>query len=156
VSGSHDRTVRVWDIQTRRLVYRPLVAHNYATAFVAFSFDGARIVSGDFSHTLCVWDAQTGALLFGPSNGLPVESLNFPFNVSAGRIAVAPNGKWVVYSSCSEKNHTVSVWNSEIGCSALELVDGMVWEVAFSPDGKRLAMSSSDTIRVYDWPPADI
>ena len=46
ISGSDDKTVRVWDAQTGQSVMHPLKGHNHIVTSVAFSPDGRHIVSG--------------------------------------------------------------------------------------------------------------
>ena len=60
VSGSDDKTVRVWDADTGKPVGEPLTGHTDAVSSVAFSPDGNRIVSGSDDKTVRVWDAATG------------------------------------------------------------------------------------------------
>ena len=51
VSGSHDKTVRVWDAQTGQIAMDPLEGHNHLVTSVAFSADGRHIVSGSHDKT---------------------------------------------------------------------------------------------------------
>ena len=60
VSGSDDKTVRVWDAATGQPIGAPLTGHTGAVNSVAFSPDGKRIVSGSDDKTVRVWDAATG------------------------------------------------------------------------------------------------
>src|SRR3984885_4342130 len=69
VSGSYDRTIRVWDAQTGNVVSGPFEGHTKAVNSVAFSPDGKQIVSGSDDKTIRVWDAQTGNVVSGPFNG---------------------------------------------------------------------------------------
>lgn len=62
VSGSDDRTVRVWDTQTGENI-KALEGHTAAVSSVAFSPDSLFIVSGSRDHTLRVWDPQTGKVI---------------------------------------------------------------------------------------------
>jgi WD40 repeat protein len=57
VSGSVDRTVRVWDAESG-VELLCLRGHESTVTRVAFSPDGRRIVSG--SGTMRVWDAESG------------------------------------------------------------------------------------------------
>jgi WD40 repeat protein len=59
VSGSYDKTLRVWDAQTGKEL-AVLKGHSSYVYSVAFSPDGAHIVSGSHDKTVRVWDAQTG------------------------------------------------------------------------------------------------
>ena len=59
VSGSLDKTVKVWDAQTGQETLT-LKGHTGGVLSVAFSPDGKRLVSGSEDKTVKVWDAQTG------------------------------------------------------------------------------------------------
>ena len=62
VSGSDDRTVRVWDAVTGTRLGAPLAGHDGAVSAVAIGRAGDRdvIVSGSDDKTVRVWDAVTG------------------------------------------------------------------------------------------------
>jgi WD40 repeat protein/mono/diheme cytochrome c family protein len=59
LSGSDDRTVRLWDARTGRLV-KVLTGHEAGVRSVAFSPGQARIVSAGNDATVRLWDARTG------------------------------------------------------------------------------------------------
>jgi WD40 repeat protein len=61
VSGSWDRTVRLWDAATGAL-QQTLKGHSAEVTSVAFSPDGTQVVSGSDDRTVRLWDAATGAL----------------------------------------------------------------------------------------------
>ena len=63
VSGSLDKTVRVWDAVTGTLI-NTLQGHSGGVTAVAYSPDGTKIVSGSGDKTVRVWDAVTGTLIF--------------------------------------------------------------------------------------------
>ncbi|MCG9892741.1 MAG: AAA family ATPase, partial [Thermosynechococcaceae cyanobacterium MS004] len=69
VSGSGDKTLRLWDAQTGQPIGQPLRGHTKAVLSVAFSPDGQRIVSGSLDKTLRLWDAQTGQPIGQPLQG---------------------------------------------------------------------------------------
>ena len=52
VSGSKDKTIRLWDAETGELVRPPLEGHQSSVSSVAFSPDGKRIVSGSGDNTI--------------------------------------------------------------------------------------------------------
>jgi hypothetical protein len=62
VSGSDDKTVRVWDAETGAQLAR-LEGHEEEVFSVAFAPDGRRIISGSIDNTVRVWDAETGRSL---------------------------------------------------------------------------------------------
>ena len=61
VSGSDDKTVRLWDTAIGAL-QQTLEGHSNAVRSVAFSPDGKQVVSGSEDTTVRLWDAATGAL----------------------------------------------------------------------------------------------
>ncbi|GAU43627.1 hypothetical protein TSUD_23960 [Trifolium subterraneum] len=61
-SGSGDRTVRFWDINTQTPLFT-CKGHDSSVLFVAWSPDGKYLVSGSESGELICWDPQTGKSL---------------------------------------------------------------------------------------------
>ncbi|ODS31963.1 MAG: NTPase [Candidatus Scalindua rubra] len=60
--GGHDKTVRLWDRDTGKLV-RIFEGHTAWVHSVAFSPDGRYIVSGSVDASLKIWNSETGKLL---------------------------------------------------------------------------------------------
>src|SRR5580698_1225025 len=69
VSGSQDRTIRVWNAMTGETVAGPFTGHTDSVRSVAFSPDGQHIVSGSSDHTIRVWNVTTGETSAGPFLG---------------------------------------------------------------------------------------
>ena len=59
VSGSDDKTLKVWDVATGKEL-RTLEGHGGWVNAVALSGDGRTAVSGSSDKTLKVWDVATG------------------------------------------------------------------------------------------------
>jgi uncharacterized membrane protein YqiK len=57
VSGSADKTLRLWDVQTGQPLGEPLRGHGGSVLSVAFSPDGRCLVSGSQDETLRLWPA---------------------------------------------------------------------------------------------------
>jgi WD40 repeat protein/serine/threonine protein kinase len=77
VSGSRDRTARLWDARTGATL-RVLVGHLDAVDCVAFSTDGTRVATGTREGTVRLWDAATGKeLAVTPAHLLGVKALAF-------------------------------------------------------------------------------
>jgi WD40 repeat protein len=62
VSGSHDKTVRLWDAVTGAAL-QTLEGHSDWVNSVTFSPDGKQVVSDSDDKTARLWDAMTGAVL---------------------------------------------------------------------------------------------
>ena len=60
-SGSHDETVRLWDVVTNQ-PQAALFGHTAEVHSVAFSPDGKTLVSGSLDDTVRLWDTDTGQL----------------------------------------------------------------------------------------------
>ncbi|KAG9075711.1 hypothetical protein FRC06_009942, partial [Ceratobasidium sp. 370] len=142
VSGSHDKTVRVWDADTGAPIGEPLTGHSDLVTSVAFSPDGHRIVSGSCDRTVRVWDADTGAPIGEPLTG---------HSLFVASVAFSPDGHRIVSGS---DDNTVRVWNADTSVPIGEPLTGhsnSVTSVAFSPDGHRVVSGSFDkTVRVWD------
>jgi F-box and WD-40 domain protein 1/11 len=65
VSGSRDRTLRIWDLDTRRLVRPPLRAHVGSVLCLQFDADPDEdlIVSGSSDATVVLWKFSTGQII---------------------------------------------------------------------------------------------
>jgi WD40 repeat protein len=138
-SGSRDRTLKVWDVQTGE-VQMTLRGHTGSIDKVVFSPDGTRIASGSDDRTLKVWDARTGLeILTLQGHTGPVQS-----------VAFSPSGKHLVSGG---DDTMVKVWDSQSGQEILTLKGhtNRVGSVAFSADGTRIASGSGDrTLKVWD------
>ncbi|KZP17439.1 hypothetical protein FIBSPDRAFT_1046926 [Athelia psychrophila] len=142
VSGSGDKTVRVWDAVTGQAALPPLEGHEDLVWSVAFSPDGTKIVSGSDDKTVRGWDAITGQAALPPLEGH--EDL-------VNSVAFSPDGTKVVSGSADK---TVRVWDAVTGQAALPPLEGheqSVMSVAFSPDGTEIVSRSSEgTARLWD------
>ncbi|KAH8674500.1 WD40-repeat-containing domain protein [Tricladium varicosporioides] len=139
VSGSDDKTIRLWDAVTGTLL-QTLEGHSESVKSVAFSPDGKQAVSGSNDRTVRLWDAVTGALLQtleGHSGW--VNSVTF-----------SPDGRQVVSGS---NDRAVRLWDAVTGrlLQTLEGHSSLVNSVAFSPDGKQVVSGSGDKmVQLWD------
>jgi WD40 repeat protein/serine/threonine protein kinase len=58
VSGGHDRTVRIWDLETGQ-EERRFEGHSNVVECVSFSPDGRRVLSGSWDGLVVCWEADT-------------------------------------------------------------------------------------------------
>ncbi len=107
VTGSDDRTAKVWDARTGTALLE-LKGHTGGVTSVSFSPDGTRILTGSGDETAKVWDARTGTALLelkGHTGG--VSSVSF-----------SPDGTRILTGS---GDRTAKVWDARTGTALLEL-----------------------------------
>jgi WD40 repeat protein len=122
VSGSFDKTVRLWDTATGAAL-QTLTGHWGSVRSVVFSPDGKQVVSGSGDWTVRLWDAVTGAEL---------QTLK-GHSDSVRLVGFSPDGKQVVSASDDE---TVRLWDAMTG-EVLQTLEGhsdSTGSVAFWPD----------------------
>ena len=141
VSCSVDKTVKVWDAVSRRLI-RTLEGHTDSVTSVAFSPDGKTIASGGSDQTIKLWDAGDGRL---------IHSLrDQDYEIRA--IAFSPDGKILASASAGK---VIVLWDVKTGELISEFGDHPAGaaSVRFSPDGKTLASGGGDkTVKLWEVP----
>lgn len=75
ISGSHDQTVRLWEVSTGECL-KVLQGHDNWVWSVAFSPDGHSIASASQDETIKLWDAKTGDCLKTLPVPKPYEGMN--------------------------------------------------------------------------------
>lgn len=99
VSGSRDRTIRIWDLTTRRLVRGPLVGHTGSVLCLQFDADEEEdiIISGSSDTDVIVWKFSTGEQVKKIRQAHRESVLNLKYDK-----------RYLV--TCS-KDKTINVWN---------------------------------------------
>jgi len=140
LSGSADRTVRVWDIESGRCL-RVLEGHTNNVRSVAWSPDQLYAVSGSsLDRTVRVWDVESGRclrVLEGHTNEI-------------WSVAWSADGRRALSDSF---DRTVRVWDVESG-RCLRILKGHsrgIVATVWSADGRLVLSGSFDrTVRVWD------
>jgi WD40 repeat protein len=145
VSGSHDKSLRVWDLDTGKQVGEPLLGHDAEVWVLAASSDGRWIVSGGYNGSILVWEVATDKA------ELKRVPISFKGHESAvWGVVFAPDSK--TFASASYADETVCVWKRETG----EIVFGPLKvgsganSVSYSPDGTKLAAGTDKHIIVWN------
>jgi WD40 repeat protein len=142
VSGSSDRTIRIWDAETGKVVGEPFRGRKNAISSVALSPDGGFVVSGSHDGVVQVWNVDTRETAKEPFRG---------HEQHVTCVAFSSDSKYVVSGST---DRTIQIWDVVIGKPVGEPLRGHkdeVTSVAFSYDGKHIVSGSVDkTARIWD------
>ena len=131
-SGTFDKVVRLWDVNTGRLV-RTFGGHGDDVTTVAINLKGTRLASGSKEQTIKIWDMVTGDLLF-TLEGHTAAVTSVAFN---------PDGTQLVSGSA---DNTIVIWNAKTG-TLMNKLNGhtsVVNSVVYNHAGTRIASASAD------------
>ncbi|KAJ9640716.1 hypothetical protein H2204_003005 [Knufia peltigerae] len=101
VSGSRDKTLRVWDLETRRLRGKPLVGHSQSVLCLQFdpTEDQDVIISGSSDASVVIWRFSTGQKIHEIPSAHEESVLNLRFDK-----------RYLV--TCS-KDRRIKIWNRQ-------------------------------------------
>ena len=159
LTGSRDRTLRVWDVSRRATVHL-LKGHTEEILYLDNSADGKRAVSIARDRTLRVWDLETGRnirVLVSEDNERALSSLRIDDAMLSeldigphvdiakrpitrdSRIAMSPDGNCVVLGS----HGNFSLWDLNKGSVRdQDLGDFHLTSIAFDATSKRIVFGS--------------
>ncbi|MFC1841499.1 hypothetical protein ACFLYA_00320 [Candidatus Dependentiae bacterium] len=138
VSGSGDKTVKLWNVGTN-LCENTFTGHTNVVESVAFSLDGNLIASGSRDGKIVLWNVNTRApenTLVAGSSVCHVLSVAFsPKSIFAGL-----------------NINTIKMWNLKTYKAKKLTTDSSVYSVAISPDRKHIAYSGSNlgTVNLFN------
>jgi WD40 repeat protein len=137
ISGSQDKTIKVWDAHTGDLL-KTINDHNSIVYCVEFSPTGEKFASCSADSTIKIWDSRTLELIKTLKNNGPLKSISYH---SSGKYIASAGPGSVIY-----------IWdlsNDEL-FRTLEGHTGMVKTVKFSPTGNNIISGGSDD-KVIIW-----
>ncbi|MER8578061.1 WD40 repeat domain-containing protein [Mesorhizobium sp. M1423] len=140
MSASTDRTIKLWDIDGKRLI-RNLGVHKDMARTALFLPDGARALTAGDDGEIVLRQLSDGAVLHVFSSGE---------NGGVNKLAISPDGRRAV---SGHNTGTVIVWDLEKD-TVLHVLSGHDWSissVAVSPDGEQAISGSVDgTLKLWD------
>ena len=138
VSGSFDRTARIWDARTGRLLH--VLQHQGYVVAETFSRDGHSLVTSSQDGAAYVWDVATGQrelLLVGPTEEVDAAA----FSPDGNRIATASTDR------------IARIYNGANGLAIASLAGhhDSVTSIGFDPSGRTVVTGSKDgSARLWD------
>jgi WD40 repeat protein/serine/threonine protein kinase/Flp pilus assembly protein TadD len=139
LTGSSDKTARLWDAATGRPLGQAM-EHSSLVWAVGFSPNGRTVLTGSRDKTARLWDAATGRPLGQP----------LPHSAPVSSVAFSPDGKTILTGSWDK---TARLWDAATGRPLGQPREhrDMVRSVAFSPDGKTILTGCDDnTAQLWD------
>ncbi|KAL5640137.1 hypothetical protein ACGC1H_007428 [Rhizoctonia solani] len=144
VSCSHDKTIRIWNVQPENRAIGHKAARRLSVGAVAFLRNHTQLISSSSASSLTLWDVRTGMTIprefEGQADGATLHS-----------ITVSPQDTLVAVNANDLTIRVSSVLTGKLVCQPLRGHMGIVRCIAFSPDGAQLCSGSDDaTIVVWD------
>jgi len=173
VSGSDDKTVKLWDVQTGGVV-KTFSGHTKRVWSVSISADHTKIASGSADNTICLWDIQTGEcyhvieqqdcvryVLFSPTDPQYLLSIcrdkiwqwdthgqQTPPTYDGSHVSFSPDGTQFVL--CNKKVVTVQNSDSRAIVAEFHVANDNAQYCCFSPDGRHVAVAAGSTAYMWD------
>lgn len=178
-TGSGDRTIRIWDVISGECLYI-LTGHQDIIWLVYFAPNSSIVASIDRLRVINVWwlkreqpvfsvkiadltiwngtlDLSKGRLVTASPQGIVVRSLwqrgqrrlSIPAGTAVKKIIFSPDKKYLWGLTFDS---AVYCWEIETGELVAELIghSSRVFELNFTPDGRRIVTTSKECIRVWN------
>jgi WD40 repeat protein len=133
-SAGLDRVVRVWDASSGQ-VQASFPVEGRSITSLAFCPTGSRLAAGGRNGGVTVWDLPTGQALWQTDSRTP----------RVWRLAYSPDGRWLAASRETGKIHLYAADDGTPQATFGDLAWGRPVDLAFSPDGHRLATATVGT-----------
>ena len=137
-----DKSAQIWDAQTSRLLFT--LPHGGSVYSAVYGADGSRFVTASADGTVKIWDAATAALLHELTYKHESKKRDY--------YAVAISSDEHFVAAIDSTGEVVHVWDARTGAPLAEFRNHALEypSLAFSRDGRWLATSGGDEVRVLD------
>jgi len=168
VSGSFDRTIKLWDMQTGGVV-KTFHGHTNSVESVSISADCTTIASGSTDNTTRLWDIQAEQCLhvieqqncvlhvrFSPTDPQHLTSVSggkiWHWNIHGHQTNPAHNGSCIGTQFVSCYGEDIVVQNSSSGGIVAKFhgANSKIHICCISPDGRLIAIAVGRTAHVWD------
>ncbi|KIK35434.1 hypothetical protein CY34DRAFT_812149 [Suillus luteus UH-Slu-Lm8-n1] len=150
VSGSRDGGVRLWDIDTGKVVAR-WMGHTEEVKSVCWSQNGQRVLSGSYDGTAREWDVENGETTLGPID------IGYQFVCAAvyspDKTMFATAGSGRCMPGVSDLECPIKIWDVKTGELVAALNGHTMFCLAWTMDGKTLisgSFHSDHSIRTWN------
>jgi len=137
ISGSHDRTVRIWNADTGQELRR--FDHEREVGELAVSPDGKWIAAGCDGGGLYLWDARTGKQVWVKRDHTD-EVDGVAFSPDSRFLAAGDDNGMLMVCQVPEGN---SVWRNPTQ-------NNRIYAAVYTPDGKRILTAGKAKISVFE------
>ncbi|KAG2183558.1 hypothetical protein INT43_006564 [Umbelopsis isabellina] len=134
VSGSYDNTMRLWNIETGRLIHL-MEGHQQRVYSVVLDIDNRRCMSGSMDSTVRIWSLDDGSCL----NVLEGHS------ILVGLLHLTP--KHLVSAAADS---TLRIWSTETGVCEHVLSGHQGAITCFQHDGHKVVSGSEGGLKLWD------
>jgi WD40 repeat protein len=139
VTGSSDKTLRLWDLETG-VVLKKMEGHSNEVLALAVSRDGQIMASGDQTGDIIARHGETGESLTEPIKAHSDIIWSVDFSPDGAVLATGSNDKTTKFW-CTK---TWQMQGEPIQCG------GWVYCVRYSPSGELLAIGTLENIQIYN------
>jgi WD40 repeat protein len=149
VSGSEDGAVRLWDIDTGKIITK-WMGHKDKVKPVCWSRDGRRVLSGSEDGTARQWDVE-------PEKGQTIFTSIETGHQEVRAVVYSPDTTLIATGGSHEAagyaDYFIKIWDAKTGKLVATLKGHTTWvnSLAWTMDGKTLISASFDcSIRTWD------
>jgi WD40 repeat protein len=139
ISGGEDPTLKIWDAESweeQRTL--DLTASSWS---VAWSLDGAQLLAGHYFGRVIVWETNNWQVL---------RYLTPPDNITNERLALKPDGSEIAVAGEKEGKYSIVIMNASNGRVIHVMESSRVSDMAWSPDGTKLATGHRKVAHIWD------